>query len=199
MSQESESSSLSSRIRSGDSLAISEFTTKYKSEILRTLRIQLRKYQTHSPSRNSIGSPTTSNVNSLLNESLLRLIKHIQTYELERPDALLLPTLFTISRNLLIDRYRRRAISPFSSTATSMDDEATAYDDPPGKQLENEETSDELRRHITDLTEPQQALLNLVINNTPYHEIAKILNRNPGSLRSDMSRIRKSIKEKMAD
>jgi RNA polymerase sigma factor (sigma-70 family) len=197
MPTDDENKSICQRIRSGDELAISEFLTKYEEQILRTLRIQIRRTN---PKRNSDAayrSTTSTNVNSLLNESLAKLIEYVRNHEIERTDDLLLLTLYKISKNLLIDRNRRNAVSPLVPMDPTMD--PSTDEDRPGDQLEINETIQGLMNHVSSLPKSKQELFNLRVSGNSFVEIGKILNKSDDALRAEFSRIIKLIRDKMAD
>lgn len=197
MPTDDENKSICQRIRSGDELAISEFLTKYEEQILRTLRIQLRRTNSKRNSHAAYSSTTSTDVNSLLNESLAKLIEYVRNHELERTDERLLLTLYKISKNLLIDRNRRNAVSPLVPMDPTMD--PSTNEDRPGDQLEIDETIQGLMSHVSALPESKQELFNLRVSGNSFVEIGKILNKRPDALRAEFSRIIKLIRDKMEE
>jgi RNA polymerase sigma factor (sigma-70 family) len=197
MPTDDENKSICQRIRSGDELAISEFLTKYEEQILRTLRIQLRRTNSKRNSHAAYRSTTSTDVNSLLNESLAKLIEYVRNHELERTDERLLLTLYKISKNLLIDRNRRNAVSPLVPMDPTMD--PSTDEDRPGDQLEIDETIQGLMSHVSALPESKQELFNLRVSGNSFVEIGKKLNKRHDALRAEFSRIIKLIRDKMAE
>jgi len=197
MPTDNENKSICQRIQSGDELAIGEFLTKYEEQILRTLRIQLRRTNSKRNSHADYRSTTSTDVNSLLNESLAKLIKYVRNHELERTDERLLLTLYKISKNLLIDRNRRNAVSPLVPMDPTMD--PSTDEDRPGDQLEIDETIQGLMSHVSALPESKQQLFNLRVSGNSFVEIGKKLNKRHDALRAEFSRIIKLIRDKMAE
>ena len=195
MSTDDDNQSLSKRIRSGDEQAIGEFTKKYEEEILRILRIQLRKTKPFQNSFPTAGSPTSTNINSLFNESLLRLITKIKKDELDQTDKILLLKLFKISKNLLIDRLRHRTVARNVSIESSTD--PAIDDDPPGKKIELEEESQKAQMYLAELPKFQQDIFNLKASGMSFEEIGKLFNKSAGAIRAEYARIRKYLKDRM--
>jgi len=195
MSTDDDNQTLSKQIRSGDEQAIREFIKKHEKEILRILRIQLRRTKTNQYSSVPVSSPTSSNINSLLNESLLRLINKIKKDECDQTDEILLLTLYRISKNLLTDRFRHKIVARNVSIESSMD--PAIDDDPPGKQMELEEDFQKMQLYITELPKFQQDIFNLRAGGMPFKEIGILLNKSAGAIRAEYARTRKYLQDRM--
>jgi RNA polymerase sigma-70 factor (ECF subfamily) len=129
----------------------------------------------------------------LTQETFLRLIRHRGRY---RPQATFRTYLFTVARNLLIDRHRSRKAAPRSVSADVRphEDGATigqlleAHDRSAVDRLAEREAGDEVRAALEKLPEAQRAVFVLAVDQgLKYREIADVLGVPEGTVKSRMN------------
>lgn len=129
----------------------------------------------------------------LTQETFLRLIRHKAGW---RPDASFATWLYTVARNLWIDRHRSRRAAPktVSADLPTSEEGGTAGDrletreEDPVKQVADREAAGLVRRAIEDLPEGQRMVFLLAeTQGLKYREIAEILEVPVGTVKSRMN------------
>ena len=129
----------------------------------------------------------------LTQETFLRLIRHRERY---RPQATFRTYLFTVARNLLIDRHRSRKAAPKSVSADRRisEDGATVGDLLEAQErdsvevLAEREAGAEVRTALEKLPDAQREVFVLAVDRgLKYREIAEVLGVPEGTVKSRMN------------
>jgi RNA polymerase sigma-70 factor (ECF subfamily) len=129
----------------------------------------------------------------LVQETFLRVIRSRETW---RPDASFTTWLYTVARNLWIDRHRSRKAAPKTVSADlpasdgggSLVDRVETREEGPVKQVADREAAALVRRAIEDLPEAQRMVFLLAeAQGLKYREIARILEVPIGTVKSRMN------------
>ena len=129
----------------------------------------------------------------LTQETFLRLVKYAARY---RPEASFKTYLYTIARNLMIDRHRSRKSAPktVSTEVRVHEDGATLGSTIEGrevdtvKQLADREAADIVRTVLQQLPEAQRSVFVLAeAQGLKYREISEILGVPVGTVKSRMN------------
>lgn len=125
-------------------------------------------------------------------EVFLRAYQAIDRFELTREN--LLPYLFTIARNLLINRsQKKRALT---MPAEDLDREVGLNDT--SAHAEQEELKETLRRAMSELSESEREIIELkFFAEQSYSEIAAILEKKEDAIRQHVARAMKKMRTYM--
>jgi RNA polymerase sigma-70 factor (ECF subfamily) len=89
--------------------------------------------------------------------------------------------LYRIGSNLVIDHFRRLPSQP----SLSLEEKLVAAGEHSGERLESEFTHEELRRALAELTDDQQQVIILkFVDGLSNHEVAHILGKTEGAVKS---------------
>lgn len=144
----------------------------------------------------------------LKQETFLRIVRHAARY---RPEAKFRTYLFTVARNLWIDRHRSRKAAPkeVSADLRVQEDGSTLGDllpgdvRPPLDELSDREAAAMVRAALESLPEGQRAVFVLALEQgMKYREIAEILEIPEGTVKSRMhaavTRLREVLEGRLA-
>lgn len=129
----------------------------------------------------------------LTQETFLKLLRFRGRY---RPEATFTTFLYTVARNLWIDRHRSRKSAPktVSTEIRAQEDGSTLGDlvegreEPAEKRIADREAADLVRQALQDLPEPQRVVFVLAeAQGLKYREIADILDIPVGTVKSRMN------------
>ena len=129
----------------------------------------------------------------LTQETFLRLVRHRAKY---KPQATFRTYLYTVARNLFIDRYRSKKSAPrMISTDLRIDEDgATIGDLVPANEtgavdrLQTKEAAGLVRKALEEIPEPQREVFLLAeAQGLKYREIAAILDVPVGTVKSRMN------------
>jgi len=129
----------------------------------------------------------------LVQETFLRLLRFRTRY---RPEATFRTFIYTVARNLWIDRHRSKKAAPktISAELRVQEDGATIGDLVPGreqgvvKRLADKEAADLVRTAVEDLPEGQRMVFLLAeAQGLKYREISEILEIPIGTVKSRMN------------
>ncbi len=99
-----------------------------------------------------------------------------------------------ITRNLCLDKLRRRKVNQNAMKAQEMKEEM--YSVSPAEQLEKKEEAEMIHTLIAALPEPQRSLVHLRhMEGKEYEEISEMVNMNVNAIRVSISRARKQMRE----
>lgn len=126
-----------------------------------------------------------STAEDLLQETFLRVFVHREAY---RPTAAFRTWLFTIARNLLIDRLRRAGAHPESPDDESLQEVADPSQSPLAE-LEGRALGERLQLAVTCLPPFQRAVVLLSrFAGLSHEEIAQVTGASPGAVRVALHR-----------
>ena len=99
-----------------------------------------------------------------------------------------------ITRNLCLDKLRRRKVNQNAMKAEQMKEEMHSVS--PAEQLEKKEEAEMIHTLIAALPEPQRSLVHLRhLEGKEYEEISEMVNMNVNAIRVSISRARKQMRE----
>ena len=99
-----------------------------------------------------------------------------------------------ITRNLCLDKLRRRKVNQNAMKAEQMKEEMHSVT--PAEQLEQKEEAELIHTLIAALPEPQRSLVHLRhLEGKEYEEISEMVNMNVNAIRVSISRARKQMRE----
>lgn len=128
----------------------------------------------------------------LLQETFLRVFTHRQTY---RPAVLFRTWLFTIARNLLIDRFRQQVGGP-GLEAGEIPETVPAPGPTPLQQAEARELSERLGAAVLRLSPAQREVLLLSrFAGLSHEEIADVVGTSPEAVRVTLHRALQRLRE----
>ncbi len=130
----------------------------------------------------------------LLQEAFLRVFVHREAY---RPTAAFRTWLFTIARNLLIDRFRQARGHPEASHPEALST-VPAPDALPLERAEGRELADRLDAAIGQLPRSQREILLLSrFAGLAHEEIAQVTGSSPEAVRVGLHRALRGLRERL--
>jgi len=140
----------------------------------------------------------------LVQDLHLKLFQHARSYQAQGRFA---PYAFRVARNLLIDRRRRRAVRPPTSSGVGsagtgeqetswLDNVPDRRSEEPGSALVRREEALRVRAALEELGERQRLVFELgVVQGLPYQEIGSILEIPVGTVKSRMFHAVRKLQE----
>ena len=123
-------------------------------------------------------------------EAFIRLWRHRDNLEGDKVK----PWLMKVTRNLCLDRLRRRR------DESTLDEELLAGGDSPQADLDQQQTGHWLRRAIAGLREPYRTLVVLRdIQQHSYREVAQVTQLSPAQVKVYLHRARRQLREQLAE
>lgn len=131
----------------------------------------------------------------LSQDIFLKLVERVESFDEERGRFVV--WFWQIARNLLIDHYREKKATPFSSFEES-EVEAMAVHEVPD--VDSRLHYRKVQIFLKTLSEDERELFELrYVTEMPYQEIAALLERSEGSLRVAALRLKEKIKKGLKD
>ena len=126
-------------------------------------------------------------------------IRIYQSANRYRPEAQFSTWLMTITRNLVLNEYRRRQRKPWDSLFSSHEEEPREFLDPhqrpPDQQLQSTELGEAIQNALQELPENQRlAIILSRYQEMSYEEISKTLKISLASTKSLLFRARETLK-----
>lgn len=149
-------------------------------------------------------APTGADVDGIFQETFVNVLRGAQTF---RPDGKFKPWLFSIAINLCRQAARRgsaglRRVASLDSSKGFADSVPNGKAHPPESQMEAEETGMEIKRAVESLPLYQAEVFILYQyhrNEFPtYEDIARVVGRPVGTVKSEMHYALKALRERLA-
>jgi len=177
---------LVARIRARDLTAQCELIELYKEEVCRVISTQIREFCIQTRTRVVGGRPFRSQVDSIFNDVLVRLVVRIREGTLSLEDSKLVPYMVVIARNLLLTRMRKKRLER-SVGAEALDGEVA--DGPsPDVATEERELVERYREILSRFDERRRVLVELRIDEgLKFDEIGEILGMGAQTARARYS------------
>jgi RNA polymerase sigma-70 factor (ECF subfamily) len=135
---------------------------------------------------------STTEAEDLTQEVFLRFYQNVKNIEIK--DNSPLNYFFTISRNLVIDYWRKKKYLLIDKEMNIPDQQKFNFKE----EIEKKETAEIIKKLIEELTPDQQEVIVLkFINDMSNKEIAKLLGKTEEAIRQLQSRALKNLREKL--
>ena len=163
------------RAQEGDPNVVSALYERYQRSIYRYLYYR-------------VGDPQTAE--DLTSEVFLRMIEALSNYN--NQNISFQAWLFQIARNLSIDHYRKKG----AQRDVQLEDNLPEQNDEPLEVIDQELTSEKLRRALIDLPDNQRDVIVMrFISGMPIVEVAQVLHKSEDSIKGLQRRALLALRE----